>query len=110
MQRPHEATSGDCSGLDTSALKRAYPEGDVLVVRRSPVINDGPIVQVQFDSVRYEGVTSTVMVRPGCTVKNGGTHRITSEPQVFMRFGESLTLMQATDGRRLAKLDAELQR
>jgi len=109
-QRPHEATSGDCSGFDTSKFARSYPEGDVLAVRSSAVINGGAIVQVEFNSVRYAGVTSTVTVRQGCTVKNGGTHRITSEPQAFMRFGESLTLLYSSDGSRLAKLDAELLR
>lgn len=110
VQRSHEATSGDCTGLDTSKLVRSYPEGDVLAVRSSAVINEGAIVQVEFNSVRYAGVTSTVTVRQGCTVKNGGTHRIASEPQAFMRFGQSLTLLYSTDGSRLAKLDAELLR
>lgn len=104
------ATSGDCGGLDTSALVRSYPEGDVLAVRSSAPIAEGAIVQVEFKSVRYEGVTSTVIARPGCVVKNGGTHRIVSEPQAFIRFGQSLTLMYSNDGRRLAKLDAELLR
>jgi hypothetical protein len=110
VQRPHEATSGDCSGFDTSALVRSYPEGDVLLVRSSPVIDEGAIVQVQFDSVRYAGVTSTVSVRAGCTVKNGGTHRITADSSAFMRFGQSMMLDSSSDARRSTRLDAELLR
>lgn len=108
VQRPHEATSGDCNGLDTSQLTRSYPEGDVLAERSSTVVGEGAVMQVHFDSVRYAGVTSTVMVYAGCTVKNSGTHRIVADPRVFLRFGKSMRLLNSNDGYWVTTLDAEL--
>lgn len=43
-QRPYEPTSGDCSGLDTSAPTRSYPEGDALLVRSSTPFAAGAFV------------------------------------------------------------------
>jgi hypothetical protein len=108
-QRPHEATSGDCSRFDTSAIARSYPEGDALLVSSSALNDEGAIVQVQFEVVRFDSVSTTTLAR-NCMLKFASTRRIATTPQAFLRFGQSVPLLNSRDEQRVTKLEAELLR
>lgn len=108
-QRPYEPTSGDCSGVDTSAIARSYPEGDALLVRSSVPFEEGAFVDVKFESVRYAGIGSTSVVR-NCTLQFASTRHVKADPRVFLKFGQSTLLHYARDEDRVTRLEAELLR
>lgn len=108
-QRPYEPTSGDCSGLDTSAIARSYPEGDVIVVRSSVPFDEGAFVDMKFESVRYAGIGSTATVR-NCSLKFASTRRVATDPRAFLQFGQSTLLLYSRNEDRVTRLDAELLR
>lgn len=86
-------TAGDCSGIDTSQLKRQASDGEILRVSTSQPVDGQIVIQLEYESRKFLGTTEHAY-NARCRVNNPSSSLVSFSQTSLLRKGEPPLLLR----------------